>query len=134
MICMADYQISSDITEHAEKPAAKDRPVKISHVVLNSPDREAQSSQFIDLLGFKLSDRTGYMDFIRCSSDHHDRLYDDRQPDLNHVAFEMPSHNALMYGAGRMKQTGYPTEWGSGVMDKRKQHLRLFRRSQRVCH
>ena len=110
-----DYQISSDITEHAEKPAAKDRPVKISHVVLNSPDREAQSSQFIDLLGFKLSDRTGYMDFIRCSSDHHAIAYTTiDSPTLNHVAFEMPSHNALMYGAGRMKQTGYPTEWGVG--------------------
>ena len=109
------YRISSDLAEHEEKPAAKDRPIKISHVVLNSPDREAQSSQFIDLLGFKLTDRTGYMDFIRCSTDHHAIAYTtiDR-PTLNHVAFEMPSHDALMFGAGRMKQNGYPTEWGVG--------------------
>ncbi|MEE2995571.1 MAG: VOC family protein [Pseudomonadota bacterium] len=109
------YRISCGISDHKEKLETADRPVKISHVVLNSPDREAQSDQFIDILGFKLTDRTGYMDFIRCSSDHHAIAYTtiDR-PTLNHVAFEMPSHDALMYGAGRMKQTGYPTEWGVG--------------------
>ena len=108
-------RISCGISDHKEKLDAPDRPNKISHVVLNSPDREAQSDQFIDILGFKLTDRTGYMDFIRCSSDHHAIAYTtiDR-PTLNHVAFEMPSHDALMFGAGRMKQTGYPTEWGVG--------------------
>ena len=92
--------------------------------------RVVSSSTCWDLL----SDRTGYMDFIRCSSDHHAIAYTTiDSPTLNHVAFEMPSHNALMYGAGRMKQTGYPTEWGRASWT-RKQHLRLFRRSQRVCH
>lgn len=110
-----DYRISADMAEHEVKENPGDRPVKVSHVVLNSPDREAQSSQFIDLLGFKLTDRTGYMDFIRCSTDHHAIAYTTIDaPTLNHVAFEMPSHNALMFGAGRMKQTGYPTEWGVG--------------------
>tara|TARA_Y100001970_G_scaffold290215_1_gene423074 strand:+ start:1286 stop:2215 length:930 start_codon:yes stop_codon:yes gene_type:complete len=109
------YCISTEISDHEEELYSADRPVKISHVVLNSPNREAQSSQFIDLLGFKLTDRTGYMDFIRCSADHHAIAYTtiDR-PTLNHVAFEMPSHDALMFGAGRMKQTGFPTEWGVG--------------------
>jgi catechol 2,3-dioxygenase len=110
-----DYCISSDVVEHAARPVVADRPVKVSHVVMNSPDREAQSNQFIDLLGFKLTDRTGYMDFIRCSSDHHAIAYTTiDKPTLNHVAFEMPSHDGLMFGAGRMKQTGYPTEWGVG--------------------
>ena len=110
-----DYRISADVAEHAVLPAAADRPVKISHVVMNSPDREAQSSQFVDLLGFKLTDRTGYMDFIRCSSDHHALAYTTiDKPTLNHVAFEMPSHDALMFGSGRMKRSGYPVEWGIG--------------------
>lgn len=110
-----EYGISTGLATHAAQPDAKDRPIKISHAVLNSPDREAQSQQFIDLLGFKLSDRTGFMDFIRCSSDHHAIAYTSIDtPTFNHCAFEMPSHNALMFGAGRMKQTGYPTEWGVG--------------------
>ena len=110
-----EYCISAGLKTHAEKPPATDRPVKLSHVVLNSPDREAQSAQFIDLLGFKLTDRTGFMDFIRCSSDHHAIAYTTiNTPTFNHCAFEMPSHDALMFGAGRMKQTGFPTEWGVG--------------------
>ena len=110
-----DYCISADLKRHEAQPDARDRPIKLSHVVLNSPDREAQSAQFIDLLGFKLSDRTGYMDFIRCSRDHHAIAYTmiDR-PTLNHCAFEMPSHDALMHGSGRMKRSGYPVEWGVG--------------------
>ena len=110
-----EYCISAGLATHAAQPAAKDRPIKLSHVVLNSPDREAQSEQFIDLLGFKLTDRTGFMDFIRCSSDHHAIAYTTiNTPTFNHCAFEMPSHDALMFGAGRMKQSGFPTEWGVG--------------------
>ena len=110
-----EYCISAGLATHAAQPAAKDRPIKLSHVVLNSPDREAQSEQFIDLLGFKLTDRTGFMDFIRCSKDHHAIAYTTiNTPTFNHCAFEMPSHDALMFGAGRMKQSGFPTEWGVG--------------------
>jgi catechol 2,3-dioxygenase len=110
-----NFRISSDVAEHEEKPAATDRPIKISHVVVNSPDRDAQTSQFIDLLGFKLSDSTAFMNFVRCSSDHHAiAITKIDKPTLNHVAFEMPSHDALMFGAGRMKQSGFPTEWGVG--------------------
>lgn len=109
------YCISTGLRDLAAKPNSKDSPIKLSHVVLNSPDREAQSAQFIDLLGFKLSDRTGFMDFIRCSSDHHAIAYTTiNQPTLNHCAFEMPSHDALMHGSGRMKRSGYQVEWGVG--------------------
>jgi len=110
-----EYCVSAGVAQHVAKPASPDRPIKISHVVLNSPDRENQSSQFVDLLGFKFSDRTGFMDFIRCSSDHHAIAYTSiDNPTLNHCAFEMPSHDALMHGSGRMKRSGHPVEWGVG--------------------
>lgn len=110
-----EYGISTGLARHEPKAPAIDKPIKLSHVVLNSPDREAQSAQFIDVLGFKLSDRTGYMDFIRCSSDHHAIAYTTiDQPTLNHCAFEVPSHDALMRGSGRMKRAGHPVEWGIG--------------------
>lgn len=110
-----EYRILAGVARHEEKPKAADRPFKLSHVVQNSSDREAQSEQFIDFLGFKLSDRTGYMDFIRCSRDHHSiALTAYGKPTLNHCAFEVPSHDALMRGSGRMKRAGYPVEWGVG--------------------
>ncbi len=110
-----EYTISAGVSRHAAEPAAAARPVKLSHVVQNSPDRKAQSAQFVDVLGFKLSDRTDYMDFIRCSSDHHALAYTEiATPTLNHCAFELPSHDALMHASGRMKRAGYPVEWGVG--------------------
>jgi catechol 2,3-dioxygenase-like lactoylglutathione lyase family enzyme len=36
------------------------------------------------------------------------------QPTLNHVAFEMPDVDSVMRGMGRMKDNGYPIEWGPG--------------------
>ncbi len=110
-----DYRISSDVAQHEAKPMEADKPFKISHVVQNSSDRMAQSDHFIDMLGFKLSDRTGYMDFIRCSSDHHSIAWTEiKRPTMNHCAFEVPSHDALMRGSGRMQRSGFPVEWGVG--------------------
>ena len=110
-----EYMVSAGLAEHEAQPPTIDRPVKLSHVVQNSPQRQAQSAQFIDLLGFKLSDRTGYMDFVRCSSDHHAiAVTTIDTPTLNHCAFEVPNHDALMRASGRMKRTGYPVEWGVG--------------------
>lgn len=110
-----EYVVSAGVSEPGETPSTGDRPVKLSHIVLNSPDREAQSAQFVDVLGFRLSDRTGYMDFIRCSSDHHALAFTTIDaPTLNHCAFEVPSHDALMRASGRMKRAGHPVEWGVG--------------------
>jgi catechol 2,3-dioxygenase len=35
-------------------------------------------------------------------------------PTLNHVVFEMPDSDSVMRGIGRMKDSGYPVEWGPG--------------------
>ena len=35
-------------------------------------------------------------------------------PTLNHVAFDMPDFDSVMRGMGRMKDNGYPIEWGPG--------------------
>ena len=55
------------------------------------------------------------MHFIRCSTDHHSIAFARMgAPSLNHVAFEVPSFDALMRGAGRMKAHGFSVEWGVG--------------------
>jgi catechol 2,3-dioxygenase len=94
---------------------ATDRPRKLSHVVLNCRAAERATEFFVDLLGFRLSDRTVMMDFIRCNADHHSIAFvRTGRSGLNHVAFEMPSFDALMRGTGRMKDAGFAVEWGVG--------------------
>lgn len=100
---------------HADTQAAADRPVKITHVVLNSENVAVAQRFFEDALGFRLSDRTRIMAFMRCGSDHHSiALADAEENSLNHVAFLMPDLDSVMRGGGRMNDAGYPIEWGVG--------------------
>lgn len=69
----------------------------------------------MDILGFRLSDSTQRMDFLRCGADHHTiALAHGQALSLNHAAFEMKDIDALMYGAGRLVEHGYNIEWGLG--------------------
>ena len=91
------------------------RPVKLSHVVLNSTDVEGMTSFFTDVLGFRLSDTTIAMNFIRCSRDHHSlALAKGNGPSVNHIAFDMTDIDSLMYGTGRLNENGFPVRWGIG--------------------
>ncbi len=107
--------ISSDGAQHPNVELDRSRPTKISHVVLNSGSTGEQMNFFIDVLGFKHSDSTRMMDFVRCCSDHHSiALFRANGPSLNHVAYEVPNIDGLMRGTGRLKQNGFDTEWGVG--------------------
>ncbi|TDY15505.1 catechol 2,3-dioxygenase [Paraburkholderia sp. BL6665CI2N2] len=100
---------------HTDTHDVKDRPVKITHVVLNSEDVSVAQPFFEKALGFRLSDRTRIMAFMRCSSDHHSiALADSQENSLNHIAFLMPDLDSVMRGGGRMNDAGYPIEWGVG--------------------
>ena len=109
--------ISSDMKSHPTTMLDRSRPTKISHVVLNSSG-EGTSGQvkfFIDALGFRLSDSSHMMEFLRCSADHHSlAIFRNKGPSLNHVAYEVPNIDGLMHGAGRVKQSGFDIEWGIG--------------------
>src|SRR3984893_12217336 len=107
--------ISSDIVQHPNTVLDRSRPTKISHVVLNSARTEEQIPFFVDVLGFKLSDRTQLMEFLRCSADHHSvAIFRNNGPSLNHVAYELPNIDGLMRGTGRVKQSGFEIAWGIG--------------------
>jgi hypothetical protein len=43
--------------------------------VLNSPDVEGCERFTVEKLGFKVSDRTGHMRFVRCNRKHHALAY-----------------------------------------------------------
>jgi catechol 2,3-dioxygenase-like lactoylglutathione lyase family enzyme len=107
--------IASDITQHPDVALDRSRPTKISHVVLNSGDAAKQMPFFVDVLGFRHSDSTHMMDFLRCSRDHHSiALVRANGPSLNHVAYEVPNIDGLMRGSGRVKRNGFDIEWGVG--------------------
>jgi catechol 2,3-dioxygenase len=93
----------------------RSRPEKLSHVVLNVEDIERQERFFCDILGFRLTDSTARMNFIRCSSYHHSiALARSQGAGLNHMAYEVPNFDGLMRGSGRLKKNGYNIGWGVG--------------------
>jgi catechol 2,3-dioxygenase-like lactoylglutathione lyase family enzyme len=95
--------------------ADRDRPLQVTHVVINARDRDACTRFLVEVLGFRLSDRTRYMSFVRCDSVHHAVAF--AQSDissLNHIAFEMLDLDAVMRGIGRLKDAGCAPVWGPG--------------------
>ena len=105
--------------QHDAQPEHKDKPIRLAHAVLNSHDVASALPFYENALGFKLSDRTRIMAFIRIpikpSGDHHSIALADADNDcLNHIAFVMPSLESVMRGGGRMKDAGYGIEWGPG--------------------
>jgi catechol 2,3-dioxygenase-like lactoylglutathione lyase family enzyme len=107
--------ISSDVAQHNDSAGQASQPIRLNHIVINSAEIEKQTSFFLDVLGFKWSDSTMMMDFIRCSANHHSiAIARGKGPSLNHMAYEMPNIDGLMRGAGRLRKNGYEIMWGVG--------------------
>ncbi len=106
--------VHGDATQ-ADAHAAKDRPLRLAHLVLNSHDVDATQQWFASALGFTLADRTRIMAFLNCDRDHHSVAIGITDNDaLNHIAFLMPDLESVMRGGGRMKDAGHSIEWGPG--------------------
>lgn len=107
--------VHADTLRQAEHPAPPDQPVRLAHVVLNSHDVPVAQNFLERALGFVLADRTRIMAFMNCDLDHHSlAIGDTNNVALNHIAFAMPTLDAVMRGAGRMRDAGHPVEWGPG--------------------
>ncbi|MFV3126960.1 VOC family protein [Niveispirillum sp. KHB5.9] len=92
-----------------------DRAVRLTHVVLNAVDAEATARFAEDMLGFRVSDRTKGMVFVRCNSSHHSIAFARAGfASLNHIAFEMADMDAVMRGIGRLRDVGMVPAWGPG--------------------
>jgi catechol 2,3-dioxygenase len=105
-----------DCADHANDADQPDRPRKIAHVNLNARDFDASLAFFTQALGFRLIDENAPLWFLHCANTDHCSivLAKTNLPTLNHVAFEMPELDSVMRGMGRMKENGYPIEWGPG--------------------
>ena len=107
--------VHGDAHRTADIPAPPDMPQRLAHAVLNSHDVPAAQRFLEAALGFVLADRTRIMAFMHCDSDHHSIAIGDADNDaLNHVAFVLPTLDAVMRGGGRMQDAGHGIEWGPG--------------------
>jgi 2,3-dihydroxy-p-cumate/2,3-dihydroxybenzoate 3,4-dioxygenase len=98
-----------------QQPADRNRPIELSHVVLNTRDWESSERFAVEKLGMQVSDRTRIMRFLRCNRKHHSLAYVNSDvSSLNHIAFDMPGIDAVMHGIGRLREAGYPCAWGPG--------------------
>ena len=98
----------------APLPPAR-RPVRLAHVNINSTDVDGLAAFYERALGFRLTDRSKAMAFVRCNADHHAIVIADAAVNgLNHVAFLMPDLEAVMRGSGLMIDAGFPIAWGVG--------------------
>jgi catechol 2,3-dioxygenase len=106
----------SGCADHADGARMPDRPRRIAHVNLNSADFDPSYKFFTGALGFREIDENAPLWFLHCASTEHSSIVLAKTglPTLNHVAFEMPDFDSVMRGMGRMKDNGYPIEWGPG--------------------
>ncbi|MCC6202286.1 MAG: VOC family protein [Gammaproteobacteria bacterium] len=90
-------------------------PVRISHVVLHSPDHHALVRFFTDILGFRVSDWLGdFMCFLRCNTAHHRIAILPGPACLNHVAYDMTNLDGMMRGIARLQARDISVRWGPG--------------------
>ena len=109
------FQVVHGDARRAESAPVQDRPIRLTHVVLNTHDVDASQQFLQEALGFRLADRTGIMAFMNCDRDHHTIALGISDNDaLNHIAFLMPDFESVMRGGGRMRDAGFPIQWGPG--------------------
>src|SRR5262245_28006522 len=110
-----EFQVVCDVVRHSAGAPANDRPYKLSHVVFNSREFDRAAAFLRDALGFRLRDRTRRAAFMGCNADHHCIAFTDRNNiRLSHVAYELPSLDAVLRGCGRLMAAGLTLEWGVG--------------------
>jgi catechol 2,3-dioxygenase-like lactoylglutathione lyase family enzyme len=116
-------EVSSDVAvrQHRKVEEGESIPVKLSHVVINSPNPEATVAFYQRHLAFALSDTLMHphmgemMWFLRTNSVHHS-LAIARGPHvaLHHASFEMRGIDEYMRGTGRLLRGGVEKVWGPG--------------------
>jgi catechol 2,3-dioxygenase-like lactoylglutathione lyase family enzyme len=116
-------EVSSDVAPrvHRKVEERESIPVRLSHVVLNSPNPEATRDFYLRALGLRLSDTLvsphlgDLMYFLRCSPRHHSfAIARGPHVSLHHASFEMRGLDEYMRGTGRVLRAGARMVWGPG--------------------
>ncbi|MFJ1754849.1 VOC family protein [Kitasatospora sp. NPDC088134] len=116
-------EVSADVAArpHRRIEAKESVPVRLSHVVLNTPDLERTRRWYERHLGFRLSDTLAsphagdLMHFLRINGQHHSTaLAKGPHTSLHHVSFELRGLDEYLYGTGRLLRAGVTKLWGPG--------------------
>jgi catechol 2,3-dioxygenase-like lactoylglutathione lyase family enzyme len=116
-------EVSADVEVRAHRrvEAGESVPVKLSHVVINSPNPEATVAFYDKHLSFALSDtlmhpRMGEMMWFLRTNTYHHSLAVARGPHvaLHHASFELRGIDEYMRGTGRLLRAGVEKVWGPG--------------------
>jgi catechol 2,3-dioxygenase-like lactoylglutathione lyase family enzyme len=99
-------------------PAGVVRPRRLGHVLLFAPDVNRKIKFYSDILGFKLSDRSGeIIAFMHTAGggDHHVLAFaKSDKPGFHHGSYEVGSVDEIGMGAQHVLQSGYRNGWGFG--------------------
>jgi catechol 2,3-dioxygenase-like lactoylglutathione lyase family enzyme len=116
-------EVSSDVEvrRHRKVEEGESVPVKLSHVVINSPNPEQTVAFYDKHLSFSLSDTLfsphmgEVMWFLRTNALHHSMAIA-RCPhvSLHHASFELRGIDEYMRGTGRLLRNGIEKVWGPG--------------------
>ena len=116
-------EVSADVQprSHRRIEEAESIPVRLSHVVLNSPDLDRTRAWYERHLGFRLSDTLTHpamgeaMHFMRINTWHHSMaIAKGPHTSLHHVSFELRGIDEYMRGTGRLLRAGVEKIWGPG--------------------
>jgi catechol 2,3-dioxygenase len=95
--------------QHPTGEEVTNRPFRLAHVNLNSTDVDTEVAFYEKALGFRLTDRSKMMAFLRCNSDHHAVVLAEAKVNgLNHIAFLVPDWESVMRAMGQVT-TSSPT-------------------------
>ena len=107
--------------EPAQSDGAASRPARLQHVVFASTDAERFASFFIEVVGFRLSDRVLGEDgalrtaFMRCSHEHHSvAVFATSECRLDHHCYEAGDWNLIRDWADHFSDGHVPLKWGPG--------------------
>lgn len=99
-------------------PGPDDKPLYVSHVVINTPQSGRMLAFYCGVLGFTVSDsyEKGLLSFLRCDQPQHHciGISPAQASGLNHFAMDCGGIDALMRCVGRMKARGHAPVWGPG--------------------
>ncbi|KHL09982.1 catechol 2,3-dioxygenase-like lactoylglutathione lyase family enzyme [Mumia flava] len=116
-------EVSSDVEvrQHRKVEEGESVPVKLSHVVINSPNPEETVAWYEKHLSFALSDTLHsphvgkVMWFMRTNPQHHSfAIARGPHVSLHHASFEMRGIDEYMRGTGRLLRAGVEKIWGPG--------------------
>ncbi len=116
-------EISSDVAprQHRKIEEKESIPVRLSHVVINSPEPDKTRAFYEKYLSFALSDTLWsphmgeVMWFMRCNTHHHSMaIAKGPHVSLHHASFELRGLDEYMRGTGRLLRAGVEKIWGPG--------------------